>query len=412
MFKLVRFPSQLEGYFSSLTSRFHWEHHRYFSELVVLVAMAWGRRNISNLYRHLDERGRPHRSRFNNFALVQRWDPEQALEQKAYELLASLKPRPGERAYIILDDSKKHKRGKKMQGVDWLFDPTTGRKVRGHQYVMAVVEFRGHLIPFGVRLYVKKERCNALGVPFRKTTELAADLIARFAPPIDLEVVVLFDSYYLCPTVTQACSQSAFSFVSTLKNNRNLSRTGRLLKAGRYGRSLFRRQPKESLTIPKDHGGAHYQYVDAGQIQISHIGTLHVVYSRRRGERTIRGLLTNDPRLSAKTILRCYDRRWSIEQFFKDAKQLLGLGQYQNRSCRAAVTHLHLVCFAYALLTHLAIAREGAQGKHKRSAAARLSIAQLQNELRRIVWEDLTQYLKELPSGDQVIKELQRLLVA
>jgi hypothetical protein len=70
----------------------------------------------------------------------------------------------------------------------------------------------------------------------------------------------------------------------------------------------------------------------------------------------------------------------------KDGKQLLG-AQYQNGTYGAAVTHLHLVCFAYALLTHIAIKREGAKGKKKkRKVAAPPSIAQLQNEFRRIVW--------------------------
>ena len=88
----------------------------------------------------------------------------------------------------------------------------------------------------------------------------------------------------------------------------------------------------------------------------------------------------------------------------------MGLGQYQNVSVEAAVTHLHLVCFAYALLTHIAITGEGAKGKRK--AVAQMSTAELQNELRRIVWDDLTVYLKQFSSGDQIVKELGRLLIA
>ena len=125
------------------------------------------------------------------------------------------------------------------------------------------------------------------------------------------------------------------------------------------------------------------------------------------------GLVTDEPKISARGILTAYSRRWSIEVFFKDTKQLLGLGQYQNASYKAAVTHLHLVCFAYALLTHIAIKGERAQGKKmKRRTAAALSTADLQNELRRIVWDDLSEYLKELPDGNSVIKELSKLLVA
>jgi Transposase DDE domain len=62
----------------------------------------------------------------------------------------------------------------------------------------------------------------------------------------------------------------------------------------------------------------------------------------------ILGLVTDAPQLSAADVIRAYDKRWTVEQWLKDVKQLLGLSKYQNRSYWAAVTHLHLVCFAYA----------------------------------------------------------------
>ena len=101
---------------------------------------------------------------------------------------------------------------------------------------------------------------------------------------------------------------------------------------------------------------------------------------------------------------------WNIEVFFKDTKQLLGLGHYQNRPYTAAVTHLHLVCFAYALLTHSAIERACAQ--EKRAKKAHVSVRELQSDLRRIVWDDTAKYLQELPDEKHVFKELSRLLMA
>jgi hypothetical protein len=41
-----------------------------------------------------------------------------------------------------------------------------------------------------------------------------------------------------------------------------------------------------------------------------------------------------------------------------------------------------------------------------------MSTSEAQNELRRLVWRDLVVHLEGLPSGDAVIKELERLLVA
>ena len=225
-----------------------------------------------------------------------------------------------------------------------------------------------------------------------------------------MNVRVLFDGYYLCRTVVKACRRRGFRFASTLKANRNLFRRGRKLKAGRYSRNLYGRRPKERLKLTRDARTALYRFVDAGWLGVGDLGPLHVVFSRKEGETKVLGIVTDDPELSAGQLIEAYTHRWGIEVFFKDVKQHLGFGQYQNGSCRAAVTHLHLVCFAYALLTHLRM--EGAQGKRKRRAAASMSTSEAQNEFRRLVWRDLVAHLEELRSGDAVIKELERLLVA
>lgn len=410
MFKIGRFPSLLQSFFGSLTTAFHWEQHEYFQWLVLLITISWGRRNVSALCRLLDEREHPHRSRFNNFLLVARWQPEDLLRRKAMQLLADLHPQPGETVAFILDDSKKQKRGKHMDAVGWVHDANTGTSVKGHQYVTAILLFRGRRIPFGVSLYVKKEDAPKLNLPFRKTTQLAADLIRSFEPPPGVKVRVLFDSYYLCPVVTSACREKGFRFVSVLKANRNLYKNGRKLKAGKYGPGLFKRQKAKRHELKKNGKRARYCFVDAGRIDVSGQGPLRIVFSRKNGDPGVLALATDDPQLTPKQIISAYDERWHIEVFFKDAKQLLGLGQYQNRPYRAAVNHLHLVCFAYALLTHLAIHGSGEKGKPKKTAA--LSTGELQNVARRIVWNDMAQHLKEMPDGKSVVKELERLLVA
>jgi len=410
MFKIVHIPLKLKSFFNSLENQFHFNHFEYFQTLVLLIAFSWGRRNITALYRHLDNSHRPHRSRFNNFLNVGRWNPPIVLQMKASELLANLDPQKGDVVELILDDSKNKKCGKLMEAVNWTHDPLSGRSIRGHQYVTATIRFRGYTIPFGIRLYIKKEDCPSLGRNFKKTTQLAAELVKEFEPPEGLLVLVLFDSYYLCPVVVKACRKKGFRFVSTLKSNRNLFKNGRKLKAGIYGSGLFLRRQKKTYYIRKSKGRVKYTYVDAGWMDVSDLGKLHVAFSRKKGERRILGLVTDDPKLSARQMIYAYNDRFSIELFFKDGKQLLGLGQYQNGSYQAAVTHLHLVCLAYALLTHVAIEREGAQGKRKLSAG--LSTADLQNEVRRMVWDDLAEHLKQFSTGNQVIKELERLLIA
>ncbi len=426
MFKIVRFPKKLEAFFEPLRTKFLWNHFEYFRMLVLLVAIAHGRRNISALYRHLDARGRPHRTRFNNFLLVQRWAPEEALAETANRLLMALKPRPGDRVYLIIDHTEKEKRGgrksaaprdkssKAMEAVDWIYDGMSGQKIRGHQFVCATIVYNQVQIPLGVRLYVKKELCPEVGVSFKKMTQLAAELIRGFQAPEGVEVIVLFDSYYLCPTVVKACRRKGFSFVAPLKSNRNLFKNGRKLKAGQYGnRRMRRRRDVRRMCLKRGERTRRYDFVDAGWLQVGDLGKLHVVFSRPRGDRKVTGFATEHTRLGAREILAAYSHRWSIEVAFKAGKQLLGLGQYQNGAYHAAVIHLHLVWFAFALLTHVAITCEGAQGKKtKRKSVATRSISQLQDELRRIVWEDTAEYLKSAQKVDAVLRELEILLCA
>jgi Transposase DDE domain len=410
MFRIVRVPPVLDQFFRPLQPCFHWDHWAYFRLLVLVMAFAWGRRNVANLYRYLDPMH--HRTRFNNFFLVARWDPAAALRQKAQELLRSLRPRTGETLYLIIDDSKKVKRGRSMDAVGTMKDPTTEAYIHGHQYVGAILVFRDYVIPYGIRLYVKPEDATTLGLPFYKTTQLAAQLIREFQAPVGVQVMVLLDTYYLCRTVVKACREQRFSFVSTLKSNRNLFKLGWQLKAGRYGRNLLRRRRTETLVISKPYGSACYRFVDAGWLEVSTLGTVHVAFSRKGSKKQILGLVTDAPDLSAADRIRTYEQRWTIEQFWKDAKQLLGLGQYQNRSYRAAVIHLHLVCFAYALLTHLCLQRAGAQGQRRPHKAAGLSTTAAQEQLRGLLWDDLITYLKETHHGQSVLEELERLRVA
>jgi SRSO17 transposase len=370
----------------------------------------WGRRNVANLYRHLE--ATHHRTRFNNFFLLKRWHPEAALRQQAQELLRTLHPQRGETPYLLINDSKKAKRGKVMDAVAKMKDPTSNAYIQGHQYVCGNLLFRQQLIPWGIRLYVTKAHCGAVGVPFRETTELAAQLIRELQAPAGVKVMVLFDAYYLCHTVVKACREKHFHVASTLKSHRSLFKLGWKLKAGRYGRNLFRRRRTATLVIVKPHGEVGYRYLDAGWLQVSKLGGLHVIVSRKGAARKILGLVTDDSEVLAAGLIEAYDRRWEIEQFFKDRKQLLGPGHYQNRPYRAGVIHLHLVCFAYTLLTHLRMAHRGAQGQRTRDKAANLSTATAQDQLRNLFWEDLVTYLKEQCHEKSVLAELERLRVA
>lgn len=353
-----------------------------------------------------------HRTRVNNCFLIERWDPEATLRQKAQERLQTLHPRRGETIYLIIDDSKTAKRGKAMDAITKVNDPVPATDIQGHQSVCAILVCRDQVIPWGIRLYVKPQHAKALGRPFRKTTELAAQLIREFKAPRGVKVMALLDAYDRCHPVVQACREKHVRCAATLKGHRSLFKPGWKLKAGRYGRNLFRRRHTTSLVLTKPHGPIRYRPLEAGWLQVSSLGGLRVVVSRQGAARKILGLVTDDSELAAAELIQTDETRWAVEQFFKDCQQLLGLGQDPNRSYGAAVTHLPLVCFASALLTHLRLEPAGAQGQRQYHQAAQLSTVAAQDQLRTLLWDDLVAYLKEQCHEKSVLTELERLRVA
>jgi hypothetical protein len=203
-----------------------------------------------------------------------------------------------------------------MDAVAKMKDPTTQTYLCGHEYVCAILVFRARVIPGGVRLSRKPAR-EGNEVLFRKTTELAAQLLLEFKAPAGVEVLVMFDAYYRCRCVVQACRDQHCHFASTLKSNRSLFKQGWRVKPGRYGWNLLRRRHTEIFLIANPNGSAHYCFIDAGWLRVSTLPPLHVVFSRK-GTEKILGLVTDDPATSAVQRIQAYYRCWTTEQFVKD----------------------------------------------------------------------------------------------
>ena len=87
-------------------------------------------------------------------------------------------------------------------------------------------------------------------------------------------------------------------------------------------------------------------------VRIPSIGKVRIVISFDNPE--LEGnyvvLVTNRLDCNAKRILSTYLRRWPIETFYQDSKQLLGLDEYRMRTAQAFQKHWSLVFVAYSLL--------------------------------------------------------------
>jgi hypothetical protein len=267
-------------------------------------------------------------------------------------------------------------------------------------------------IPLGSWVYVKKEHTKKLKVPFTKLTTLAGEVVRHADIPDPFDITVLFDAFYLCPAVVNACKERKWRYISVSKSNRWLTVNATKHKVGAYGKNILNRTGRwySIQGLRKTSSYKLNQRVGT----MNKLGRVKVVFSKRRGDRTVIALVTNDVRLSMKKVVGYYLKRWAIEVLIKEQKQHLGLGDYRVLRYRAIVRHLCLVDSAYACLTHIGIESQCAQG-YKNETKDMLSvkpISQLKAQMRQIIWQQEVQNVIKFTHEKTVIRRLEKLLAA
>lgn len=302
-----------------------------------------------------------HRTSYGVFLHHSDWDPVPLLAGQALQILRGMKPQRGEVVYLLLDDTRIVKRGKKMEGVCKLWDHAHQRFGYGHTVVTAAILFRGVVLPWRLELW---EAEKSAGRRFRKLTHIAAALIREFVPPSTVKVRVLFDAFYLCPVVVRTCESRGFTWFSVAAKGRNFTRSnGRKRRIKGWAPGVLRHQGRW-VRLRRSRGW-RWMRIAAMDGKLSKIGAVRMVLCKRHRNawKTTVAVVTNENQLEARTILAVYEKRWNIEVLFKELRGSLGLGDYQVMSRHAIVRHLHLCGLAHLMLTHHSLKAVGAQAK-------------------------------------------------
>lgn len=356
--RIGKFPAFGKRFFRLARKLIGCCHFQHFWRIVTALAGMQGRRSLKRMQSLFQDRRT--RQAIADFLKKAAWDAPNVLRQQALERLKELGCRAGDTVYLLLDDTQKRKRGKKMDALQKIFLHAEKVYATGHTMLGAALVFRGVVLPFQISLWAPRTFCEASQnepepedqLIFRKLTEMAADALETLGLPKGVKGIALFDSYYLCPTVTNACDRQGFRWISVSKKNRKFAPDGRprdLRKMGRYGRNVLWREGQSEKVK-----GKSYRLAERVG-RLSKIGRVKLVFSRRPKETAWVALTTNETRWSKKTVLAHYLSRWGIEVLFKMSKQHLGLGDYQMLRYRGIERYLCLVLIAHLLLTHLAL---------------------------------------------------------
>jgi hypothetical protein len=214
-------------------------------------------------------------------------------------------------------------------------------------------------VPLDFDVYVKRKDCEDKK-KFRTKVEIAKDLVEKavgYGLPID---VVLFDSWYMSEGLTSFLKEKGIeAYVSEEKGDRIVlsddSKTETNLSE--WAKTI----PRESFEPVEVHtsilGEERTFYAYCTSVRMKHLdGTKVMLVVSYKDDRLDAGdegpsfYVTNMRFWESKKILQTQAMRWTIEGFHRDAKQSLGLEDYQVRKIRGVKRHVAMVFFAYVLL--------------------------------------------------------------
>ena len=399
-------PSFLQGFFRPFKSTLSKPQFRHLWSLV--LALSFDLRAAKLLHLSAASPRHGHRTAKGMFLSHSRFDAPALVEQTTLRLLSGMKPRAGEFLYLILDDNRMVKRGKKMAYVSKVYDHKGQRFVHGHIALSAAICFRGVTIPWRIELYKPK---GHPGPRYRKLTDMAAAMVRALVPPEGLKVRVLFDAFYLCPQMARACEDQHFTFFSVASRNRTFTtgqgRKRRRRKIAALMPGLIRHRGK-AVRMKRSRGKLARLVIACRDGRLQKIGPVRMVVSKRPRGPWKKGIaiVTNETGLRLRQIVEIYERRWNIEVLFKELLQDLGLGDYQMLQKDGIVNHLHACCLAHQMLTHQSLEGLGEKAMQPKKPVVMPPMSQRLETLRKQITREQIQRLVKGDAHNALRKKL------
>ena len=356
MLPVVGYPSVVSFGLSAFGKVFSRPQLRHFANYLTGLMVCQNRtvKGINDSFpAHLDQ------SAMNHFLTDSSWGDDE-LDKTRYKFInARLKELNFEDGVLIVDDTIAHKTGKSMEGVGIHFDVTEGRYTLGHQLVTTHYARGWVSVPLDFEIYIKRE--NA-GENFKTKLELAKELIQK---AVDREVpfsCVVFDAWYFNHDMTSFIEGLEKDWVASCKGNKHILVGGRKIRLSEWAAGL-QRELLRPMKFKRADGSTRIYYVYEKAVTLAKHRQrvkVFVTYEDLDGEPSF--FCTNRLDWGKGKALRRYAKRWEIDAFYRDAKQNLGLEEYELRKLQGVRRHLTMVFIAHALL-ELGLKRNATLGK-------------------------------------------------
>ena len=286
---------------------------------------------------------RKDQSSLNNFITDSEWDEEKVDDRRIELIKDHIKDNKAKDSFLIIDDTLSHKTGTKIEQVDLFYDHTNCKNTLGHQLVTSLLVSDNKHFPIRFRPYKKYKEDDTT---FKTKIELAQELITEAIEKGVNFSCVIFDAWYLSKKIVQLITQNNKYWICPLKSNRIVLEHNRRIPLKQYVSEI----PKH-LFKKKNIKGTYFYYY-AKTVKISKLGKIKLViyYETEDFSDSMTVLGSNAHVWTPDKVIYSYKQRWSIETFYKDSKQNLGLEDYELRKFKGIIRHWYLVFSAYTIL--------------------------------------------------------------
>jgi len=339
---LVKFTQPFNDLFS---------HNQYLHFQQYLSGLIMGEdKNILKISQFID-----HCSTYDNlhhFISNSHWN-WQDITDKMVEVIKNDKYlKPIHTGWLVVDDVLIDKTGKKIEMVGKFFDYSENKYINYAHCLVQLwyVDTRSIGYPLTMEMYIKESLLDDKSK--FKTKHLIAKELVQWAINKGLDFQgVLFDSWYLNKDFVDFIEENEKSWLSRIKSDRLIRHQGRLISVADY-QNLLTVNDFKKVELKGRQFRVHSKCFPVKSLTNRQVRLVFVQeYDKKKKQWTKTAVLaTNQITWHTDKILKNYLLRWSIEVFFRDSKQHLGLGSYQMRKLKGIKRHWCLVSLAYVFL--------------------------------------------------------------
>lgn len=294
------------------------------------------------------ENSERHRTTVAHFLNHGKWDDnvlEDIIKATVINRIYGEARRTGEPIYCIVDDTISSKTKPSSRALhpieDAYFHQSHLKKKQdyGHQAVGVMLSCNGITLDYAIIMYNK----------VLSKIQLVRD-IAEELPEAPVPSYFLCDCWYSCVKVMDPFLSKGFYTVGALKTNRVIFPVGIRRQISQFAQYIHVTDRNVNLvTVGKRQ---YYVYRYEGNLNDLENAVVLISYPKEAFGKpgALRAFICTDTALSTQEILDHYLARWSIEVFFRQAKQTLAFDRYQIRSSRGIrrfwllMSLAHLIC--------------------------------------------------------------------